>query len=231
MFMALIFLMIFSVTAYLLLLKEKADKIINMMATTDFLTRLHNRYSFLDAWKIAFDKHKLEGMPIAILFLDIDHFKKVNDTYGHAFGDDVLARLGSIIRLSLRKCDLSCRYGGEEFVVFLSRNDTAEAHAVARKIMDEIARSSFAQHPEFAFSASIGIMAGVPQDHDTFMEYIENADRALYAAKKNGRNRIEEYQTSETAQIIQQWPDTPVQAPPDNVLTGHCPCVSNSCII
>ena len=192
-FLALVMLMIFGLSAYLLLMKEQTDKIISTMATVDALTGLSNRYSFLDRADLAFQKHKVEGISLAILFLDIDFFKKINDTYGHSFGDEVLARFGSIIASNLRSRDFSCRYGGEEFLAFLSGVDDVNTMKITQRIMEQIAMTTFESNPEFRFAVSVGVIHKVPEGQDTLVEYINKADEALYVAKNTGRNKIVDY--------------------------------------
>ncbi|MDR1922541.1 MAG: GGDEF domain-containing protein [Candidatus Adiutrix sp.] len=189
-FLALAMLMIFSLPAYILLMKEDSDLAIITLATTDALTGLPNRHFFLDSAERVFNRHRGEGSPLALIFWDIDHFKKINDAHGHVFGDSVLVRLGAIVRESLRAVDLACRYGGEEFIALLPKADAVIAEKVAKRIMEQIAKSSFPQHPEFSFTASIGITDGVPNPDDTLEDFIKQADAAMYEAKNAGRNRI-----------------------------------------
>lgn len=193
-FLALVLLMVFSLSAYLLLMKETADKTIKSMATTDCLTGLSNRYSFMEAAEDAFTLHKHEAVQLSILYLDIDYFKKVNDNYGHSFGDEVLTRFGQIINTNLRAWDLSCRYGGEEFVVLLSHTNSYTGQVVAKRIMSEVDSATFASQPDFKFTVSIGIVNGTPEYSDHISKFIDQADRALYEAKNTGRNKIIEYQ-------------------------------------
>ncbi|MDR3343772.1 MAG: GGDEF domain-containing protein [Treponema sp.] len=189
-FLAAVLLMIFNLPAYLLLMKENTEIFLKHMATTDALTGISNRQNFLDTATIFFNSCKYTQNCIAVLFLDIDHFKNINDTYGHSFGDDVLKRLADAIRQSLRQDDLFCRYGGEEFLVFILSNNLSSTTMVAQRIMDEVRAISFTQYPEFAFTVSIGIALGIPQDQETIANYIDKADSALYEAKNTGRNKI-----------------------------------------
>ncbi len=115
-FLAMALQLVFSLPAYLLLIKEDSDQIIARMATTDMLTGLPNRYSFLDSAQRVFLRSRFSGGMLSVLFLDIDFFKAINDKYGHSFGDEVLAAVGHSIRDCLRPTDLSCRYGGGEVV-------------------------------------------------------------------------------------------------------------------
>lgn len=193
-FLSLVLLLVFGLSTYLLFMKEKSDKIINIMATTDILTGLSNRYNFLGAAEAVFERHKHGAMPITLVFMDIDYFKKINDTYGHAFGDDVLKLFGEIIRTSLRAVDLSCRYGGEEFVALLAGADRAAASKAVARVAEQTACARFDEHPELRLACSIGVMSGVPAETDFLMNYIECADEAMYEAKRTGRNRIVHYE-------------------------------------
>ncbi|UQZ87886.1 hypothetical protein C4J81_01090 [Deltaproteobacteria bacterium Smac51] len=208
-FLSLVLLMIFTLSAYLLLMKEHTDKLITEMATTDALTGLSNRRSFMEAAVKVFERHRQDKKSLALLFFDIDSFKLANDTYGHGFGDLVLVRLADVIRNSLRNEDLSCRYGGEEFVVMLPSSTTRIAWKVGQRIMEGIASSFFIQQPDFKFTVSIGITDGVPEDGENLDLYLKHADEALYAAKNNGKNMIVEYRKPEAgakSSDLEIWP-------------------------
>lgn len=192
-FMSLVLLMIFSFSAFLLLMKDQAYKAVNMMATTDYLTGLYNRYRFLEAAGRAFERCRFNGASVALLFFDIDHFKDVNDTYGHGFGDAVLMDLGRMVRESVRPTDLCCRYGGEEFVIFLPDADVAAAMKIAERLRQTIAEAKFDEHPEFTFTISVGVVDGVPRPEDSLELYVGQADAAMYSAKKTGRDRVVAY--------------------------------------
>ncbi len=183
----------FSLPAHLLLIKEDADQVITCMATTDMLTALPNRYRFLDAARRVFTRCGMSRDSAAILFLDIDFFKAVNDTYGHNFGDKVLAALGAAIQDCLRPTDLSCRYGGEEFVVLLHGAEEAAAVLVAERIRGAASLISIPERPDFSFTLSVGVSAGVPAGADSLDAFIDRADAALYSAKRHGRNRVVTY--------------------------------------
>jgi diguanylate cyclase (GGDEF)-like protein len=193
-FLALILITLYGFSACLLLMKEESDNYISDLASKDTLTNLANRHSFLENAERHFARCKRAGGTLAVLFLDIDYFKKINDTYGHPFGDSVLVALADVIRQSLRAGDLSCRYGGEEFVLLINDADTAEAMAAASRITAGAAARVFPDQPEFSFTVSIGVMAGKPAQDHSLMDFISFADKALYAAKAAGRNRIVGYE-------------------------------------
>ncbi len=192
-FMAMVLILIFGLPAYLLLIKEQSDQMLCVMATTDYLTGLHNRYVFLEAAERAFERCRIARQSVAVIFFDVDYFKKINDTYGHAFGDIVLTQIGRIIRESIRPSDLSCRYGGEEFVILLPDADKASASKVAQRIRTAIAQSAFPGHADVALTVSVGIKDGVPEKGDTLTLYIGQADTAMYSAKRSGRDRVVEF--------------------------------------
>lgn len=175
---------------YVLIIKEYAEDALVLMATTDKLTGATNRHAFQNAAAAILENCKQYRRSLSIFFIDIDHFKQVNDQHGHAFGDTVLAMLSSIIDKSLRGSDLSCRYGGEEFVVLLSNSDYDAAQLVAGRIMNEVRKTRFAERPDFAFTVSIGITSGVPAAHHCLEAIIAASDRAMYNAKHAGRDCI-----------------------------------------
>ncbi len=130
-------------------------------------------------------------LPFSIIMLDIDHFKKINDSYGHSFGDTVLARVADVIRQTVRKTDIAARYGGEEIVVLLPNTDTRAAVVVAEKIRKDIEAATvmFGQET-IRVTVSIGIACSLEPTTD-FKYVLEAADKALYRAKAGGRNRAE----------------------------------------
>jgi two-component system cell cycle response regulator len=187
-------LMIFGLSAYLLLMKELAHKEIAQLAVTDSLTGLSNRKSFLDSAEAVFERHKTSKTSLTVLFMYIDQFKQNNDTHGHSFGDEVLIKLGATIRNNLRGGDLSCRYGGEEFLILLPNTNLENFKVVTQRIRKSITVAVFERQPGFSFTVSIGVMSGIPALEDTPAFYLEKADKALYHAKNTGRDKVVEYQ-------------------------------------
>ena len=182
--------LIIALPAYSLILKGYADEALLLMATTDRVTGATNRHAFIDAASAVYKNCRRYRIPFAILFVDIDSFKKMNDRYGHQFGDSVLARVAALIDKCLRESDLSCRYGGDEFVVLLSRSDGQTAELVARRILDEVQKTRFEEHPELMVTISIGVAYGAPLLEKGLKEAIHLADDAMYRAKRAGRGRI-----------------------------------------
>ena len=161
------------------------------LAITDALTGLHNR-RYLETHMSALVGQALSrGHPLAVLVLDIDHFKSINDAHGHDAGDEVLREFALRVRKSIRGIDLACRYGGEEFVVFMPETDLAAATAVAERLRRRIASEPFPIRERargIDVTISIGI-AALGADDDA-ASVIKRADQALYRAKHNGRNRV-----------------------------------------
>jgi diguanylate cyclase (GGDEF)-like protein len=160
------------------------------LAETDPLTNLLNRRAFIESGADAMRYFQRYNRSIAMLMVDIDHFKRVNDQHGHAAGDAVIRRIGELIAQTLRETDKVARFGGEEFVVLLREVSEHEAHDLAERIRLVIADGSIAfDGKELAVTVSIGCAAVTGHDRDV-EELIERADRALYAAKSAGRNCI-----------------------------------------
>jgi diguanylate cyclase (GGDEF)-like protein len=158
-------------------------------AATDALTGLPNSREVQDTLKRMTAHASRTVSPLAALMLDLDHFKEINDSHGHARGDDVLAALGTTIRAALRASDFVGRYGGEEFVILLPDTGREEAGLVAEKIRAAVAAINVSGVTR-PITASIGL-AILPDDAGDSGTLLRNADRALYAAKSNGRNRVE----------------------------------------
>src|SRR5471030_2807827 len=172
-------------------LRDNANKSIEM-AITDALTGLNNRRYMETHLQSLVDQAAARGKPLAVLILDIDYFKSVNDTHGHDAGDDVLREFALRIRKSIRNIDLACRYGGEEFVIVMPETDMAVATMVAERIRRRIATEPFPIQQgarKLEITISIGLAAiGVPGD--TAAAILKRADTALYRAKRDGRNRV-----------------------------------------
>jgi len=162
---------------------------IRLMATTDGLTGLTNHRHFQDKADERVASALRYPQNISLLLFDIDHFKKVNDTFGHPIGDAVLRKVGSIIRETARDVDIAARYGGEEFAVLMENTDEASAHKMAERLRVNIEKTRFVfEGKTVPVTVSIGI-ASHPSHCKDKKELIGNADKALYWAKENGRNR------------------------------------------
>ena len=158
------------------------------VALVDPLTRVYNR-RYLDV--IYFKLRKRLGF--SVLMIDIDDFKKINDTYGHAFGDKVLVTLGEVLLSCIRNYDDPVRYGGEEFLVVLYRAELEEARRVAERIRTKFLERRYEEAPDLRISVSIGAASGV--NGENLWDVIKKADTALYQAKKKGKNRVETYES------------------------------------
>jgi two-component system cell cycle response regulator len=163
------------------------------MATTDGLTGLTNHRTFQEKFSEVLERAQRHGHKASILLCDVDHFKKVNDTYGHPVGDEVLRRVARVLQDVARKIDITARYGGEEFVVILDHADIEQARAVAERIRIEVGKLVVeSDKGPFKVTQSIGV-AAFPADGETKAALIEHADHALYHAKRSGRNRVVTY--------------------------------------
>jgi two-component system, cell cycle response regulator len=165
------------------------------MAITDALTGLHNRRYMETHLSTLVEQAGLRGKPLAVLVLDIDYFKSVNDTHGHDAGDDVLREFSQRLKKSIRGIDLACRYGGEEFVVVMPETDMAVATMVAERLRRRIACEPFpvcrgANAVEITISIGLAARAST---NDTAANILKRADQALYRAKRDGRNRVVAY--------------------------------------
>jgi diguanylate cyclase (GGDEF)-like protein len=193
-YLVLIIITVCGTLSTLLFIKERSDILLEKMALNDQLTQIANRYSFLNNAENLFLKCRREKRELALMYMDIDYFKKINDTYGHNFGDVVLKRFATVIKESVRPYDLICRYGGEEFLIMLQCEQGDQAEKIGIRLMERLKEEHFDEYPDFRFTVSIGINASVPNDEDTLDRYINNADTALYNAKESGRNTIRLYQ-------------------------------------
>ena len=163
-------------------LRERADR--------DVLTGLRNRRAFDAAFlaeRLRFERY---GRPLAALLLDIDHFKHINDTFGHEAGDEVLRKLAAVLQSAVRDVDIAARFGGEEFVVLLPETALAAAAEVAERVRAAVERSAFtAAGQSLQVRVSIGV-AACPEQADSPQALLGSADGALYEAKRAGRNQV-----------------------------------------
>jgi len=156
------------------------------LSTTDTLTGLSNRRHLMNFLAQEIERAKRADRPFSILMLDVDHFKKYNDTHGHQAGDEVLARIGTVLRNSIRPYDCAARYGGEEFLVMLSGTSLDPARESAERIRKQVRAEQFEAE---SVTISIGV-AEYPSHGDTAKAVIGQADAALYEAKRAGRDRV-----------------------------------------
>uniref|UniRef100_UPI0004DEEB35 GGDEF domain-containing protein n=1 Tax=Sciscionella sediminilitoris TaxID=1445613 RepID=UPI0004DEEB35 len=172
------------------LVKELEDK-----AVRDPKTGLLNAIAWRQQTERELARATRTGRPFGVIMVDLDHFKHVNDTHGHPAGDDVLIAVADILRDETRRYDTAGRYGGEEFVILLPENTPSTVHTIAERIrtrISELAVHTTGEHGPVELNdltASLGV-ANYPADAVTVDDLVHVADTALYAAKRNGRNRV-----------------------------------------
>lgn len=163
----------------------KQQEALSILSITDSLTGLPNRVGLFDYIKTSQHQSKRHKLPMAMLMLDIDYFKKINDSYGHPIGDQVLIGLGHYFKNRLRASDKLFRIGGEEFLAILYATDQASALSVAQTMCKEI--EALILLPESPVTVSIGVAILLEDDDQT--TWMSRADKKLYQAKSQGRNR------------------------------------------
>lgn len=169
--------------------KEKEEEII-YLNYHDFLTDLYNRRYFMEAGKKEIERVNRYEEPLSLMMVDIDHFKKVNDTYGHIAGDSILKRLGVILKESVRDVDIVGRLGGEEFGIILPETTLNDAKQVAERVREDIDDSTFEfKQSNISITVSIGI-ATYNKNNPNIDNMLHKADDALYEAKNRGRNCV-----------------------------------------
>ncbi|MBU3021125.1 diguanylate cyclase [Aestuariibacter sp. A3R04] len=168
---------------------ERLNDELKHMSRVDGLTGLFNRRYWQEQFERLFKLSLRRETPSTALMLDIDHFKKINDTYGHQAGDEVIKTLAQVIRKSIRETDLPGRYGGEEFAIVLVDSSAHNAHCVAERIR-RLCEAMFIEFEgrQIQFTVSIGLCEFSPK-YPSPMAWLEKADQALYRSKNNGRNR------------------------------------------
>jgi diguanylate cyclase (GGDEF)-like protein len=169
-------------------------KHMQMLATIDSLTGLLNRRAILEYGTHEWQRAKRFARPLCCLLLDIDHFKNINDTFGHATGDQVLRTISEEVQTSLRKTDAFGRFGGEEFLLITTETDLQQAETLADRIRQKIESIKFTGLSDQKITVSIGV--AILDTQEALDELINHADEALYLAKNRGRNQVVTYQSS-----------------------------------
>jgi two-component system cell cycle response regulator len=183
----------------------ETNRRLELLSITDGLTKLNNHRHFQDELARAFEESQRYARPLSLAMIDIDFFKKVNDTYGHAVGDEVLKAVARLYQESVRSTDLVARYGGEEFVVMMPETALNDGITFAEKIRSLVeSTATQTQAGPIKVTVSVGV-ASVPQSriHNS-KELIIAADRALYRAKKSGRNQVQAEKRGELGRETQK---------------------------
>ena len=186
---------------------------IHRLLVHDELTGLLTSKSFFSELRREAARAEAETMPFCVLMMDIDHFKDVNDTYGHLAGSETLEVVGAVIRKALRAGDVGARFGGEEFAAFLLDADYAQGMTAAERVRSAIEKHEFPAArrqgdeppPTHRITISIGV-ASFPDDGRDPIQLVEMADSALYRAKRNGRNQVCSYKLTATAEVVRLRP-------------------------
>jgi len=164
---------------------------LKLLASTDPMTKLYNRRYFSKISDQALEFAQKENKDISIIMIDIDKFKNINDTYGHDIGDKVIIALANILINYQRKSDISCRFGGEEFVILLQDTQIEDAKIVANKIKENVENLTVnCNNLNIKFTISLGVSQIDIKNEPNIEKALKRADEALYLAKNNGRNQI-----------------------------------------
>jgi diguanylate cyclase (GGDEF)-like protein/PAS domain S-box-containing protein len=165
--------------------EEMLNREIERIATIDQLTGIFNRHKFEELFALEAERSRRFSHPLSLILIDIDHFKRVNDTYGHDIGDKVLVKLVEIVQENIRKIDIFARWGGEEFLVLCPSTDVKNVQNLAEKLRAAVEVSSFSEVEKITIS--LGLSCYNPEE--SFSELFKRADQGLYYAKEHGRNQ------------------------------------------
>lgn len=158
---------------------------------TDALTGLYNFRFFSDTLPLEMERARRSFQALSLIVLDIDHFKKFNDTWGHELGNQALSLVANLIRLTIRKLDYACRFGGEEFIILLPNTDLGQARSVAERLREVIQNTPLLHNGHtLSITASLGVGEFRANHNDTPEGFVERVDSLLYEAKNDGRNRV-----------------------------------------
>ncbi|MCH2056199.1 MAG: diguanylate cyclase [Thalassotalea sp.] len=169
---------------------EKANKELALLSQTDGLTKLFNRMHWERCLRAEFKRWTRSKNPSCLVMIDIDHFKKINDEYGHVVGDETIRHISALIREQVRETDVSGRYGGEEFAILLSDTTLDNAHVFAERLRQTVEASVVKYNDiDLKYTISAGV-SEINEAISTYEAWIECADSALYRSKEGGRNRV-----------------------------------------
>lgn len=163
------------------------ERELEQLSITDKLTSLYNRHKLDDVLKIELKRSERFGHSLSVIMIDIDHFKSVNDTYGHQIGDEVLIEIAQLLKTHSRETDIVGRWGGEEFLIICTNTDTDGVKYLANVLREKIEQHNFPVKEKK--TASFGVTSYIK--NDSSHDFILRADEALYKAKESGRNRVE----------------------------------------
>jgi len=199
----------------------ETNKRLELLSITDGLTKLYNHRYFQDEMARAFEESQRYQRPLSLAIIDIDFFKKVNDSYGHAVGDDVLKAVAKVFQESIRSTDLAARYGGEEFAVMMPETDLDDAMTFAEKIRTLIETTPFptAAGP-LGVTVSIGLAAVPRTKIHAAKELVIAADKALYRAKRGGRNQVQAEKRRDPGRVTRPRRAEPAPASADRSPSG-----------
>jgi diguanylate cyclase (GGDEF)-like protein len=172
------------------LLQEECRRL-QKLSQTDPLTRLYNRGYLVTSLDQEMERTRRTSFPTSLIMLDLDHFKRLNDTHGHQFGDEVLCQVAVVLKDNIRKLDIPCRYGGEEFVVILPGTRLPQAVRLAVRLKNTLAQCWQESWPRGTrITASFGVETFTGREDMTSEAFLQQADRWLFMAKAQGRNTV-----------------------------------------
>ena len=174
---------------------SRQNKLLEQLRRTDAQTGLFARDHWQQQADAALQLFQAVGQPACLLMIDVDHFKQVNDTYGHTAGDDAIRAVGQLIRDCIRDEDCAGRYGGDEFAVLCQNTGQPGALGIAERIRAELLTLRLPHHPNVRLSSSIGVAAAAPE-FSNLQAWMQAADAALYSAKHQGRNQVASHPTA-----------------------------------
>lgn len=166
------------------------------LSVTDGLTQLYNHHAFQERLREEFRRSQRYDDPVALILLDVDHFKQINDQFGHQVGDVVLRSLAAVLKQAVRETDFLARYGGEEFAVLLPHTHLAGALTVGERISHDIHRMQLSSLKHLRVTASFGISCFPTRSISTAEQLLKTADDAMYRAKNEGRDKISLHQAT-----------------------------------
>ena len=165
-----------------------------VLARTDGLTQLYNRRYFFELATREFVSSKRYQRSLTVILFDIDGFKTANDTFGHALGDEILAKISQVARLQIREVDILARYGGDEFTILLPETNSEQAFITAERIRKSVAEAHIeVGTASISVSLSLGVAQIMPDQDRSIEDVIRRADKALYQAKQRGKNHTAIY--------------------------------------